>query len=231
MSKVKHWLDRRLYPDFGDYWDDRMFRDNLLGWLDTTSQVLDFGCGVGGLRDIFDFRDRAGKVAGVDVDPAAKSNPFLHDFRLIESDGRIPYPDETFDLVYSVNVLEHVRDPESCFREVRRVLKSGGRFMAKTPNFWHYVPLIASMTPNSFHIFINRVRGRSDEHTFPTAYRCNTPGAIERLSSRAGFNLRELQLVEGRPEYLRFAPPYTLPVGSTNDASTSCPVYHAFAAS
>jgi SAM-dependent methyltransferase len=45
----------------------------------------------------------------------------------------IPYPDGTFDVVIANHVLEHVQHPAAALSEVRRVLKSQGRFICQTP--------------------------------------------------------------------------------------------------
>ena len=45
----------------------------------------------------------------------------------------LPFADESFDLVISVAVLEHVRDPFAAARELQRVLKRGGRIFAAVP--------------------------------------------------------------------------------------------------
>lgn len=57
---------------------------------------------------------------------------------------QIPFPDGTFDLVYSSTVLEHTRSPEDVLRESLRVLKPGGYLMFVYPNYGaffegHYV--------------------------------------------------------------------------------------------
>jgi SAM-dependent methyltransferase len=132
-------------------------------------------------------------------------NPFLDEAR-ISSAERIPYPDDTFDVVFADNVLEHLTDPLKVFSEVHRVLRPGGRFLAKTPNRRHYVALIARMTPHRFHGCYNKLRGRSQVDTFPTLYRANSQRTIQTLAAAAGLDVERLTLLEGRPEYLRISP-------------------------
>jgi hypothetical protein len=86
-------------------------------------------------------------------------------------------------------------------------LKPGGRFLFKTPNRFHYMPLVSMLTPLRFHRAVNRWRGRATEDTFPTCYRAKSRGQIERLAEQTGFEVTKLERIEGRPEYLRFAPP------------------------
>lgn len=46
---------------------------------------------------------------------------------------RLPFLDGVFDAVFSFNVLEHVKDPFACAREISRVLKPGGRLYCVVP--------------------------------------------------------------------------------------------------
>ena len=202
MGSVREWIDKTLFPAYGKNWDDELFRQEILRFIQATDCVLDLGAGAGIVPQM-NFRGRAGKVCGIDPDPRVGSNPYLDEGKLGVGED-IPYADATFDLVFADNVLEHLANPTVVFREVARVLKPGGRFLAKTPNRWHYMPLIAQLTPHSFHRFINLRRGRCVEDTFPTLYRANSPRQLERIATESGLQLKAAALIEGRPEYLRF---------------------------
>ena len=204
-SKAVSWLDRRLYPAFSDHWDDALFRAKVLDHLDPSATLLDLGAG-SGIVPHMDFKHRAGLVCGLDLDPRVSANPLLHEGRVGDAE-RIPWPDDTFDVVVCNNVLEHLSRPAAVFREVRRCLKPGGTFLAKTPNSLHYVPLLAHCTPYAFHKWFNQKRGRASEDTFPTLYRANSSRSIHRHARSSGLTVDGIDHVEGRPEYLRFSAP------------------------
>jgi SAM-dependent methyltransferase len=199
---LKDFFDSRFYPNFGDDWSSRAYREFVLRQLRPTDHILDFGAGRGA-ESLHEFRDAVTRVSAVDVDAAVLENRSVDDARVLTSDGSIPYSDASFDAVVSAYVLEHLPDPRQSFREIRRVLKPGGLFLFMTPNRNHYVPLMASVTPHWFHVWFNSLRGREERDTFPTLYRANTPVDVRRLASEAGFSEATIELHEGRPEYLR----------------------------
>lgn len=197
-------LDQRWYPDCADNWDDELFRNRIAIHINRETRVLDLGAGAG-LVTQMNFRGLAAHVAGIDLDERVMANPFLDEAHLGTAEN-LPFQSASFDVVFSDNVLEHLPDPVAAFREVARVLRPGGRFLAKTPNKWHYMPLIARLTPHGFHRFYNRLRGRAGEDTFRTLYRANSRRDVARLASQSGLRVERLELIERRPEYLRLHP-------------------------
>lgn len=201
-SKQVAWLDSRLYPGTTGHWDDELFREAVLAVLEPHHALLDLGAGAGIVPQM-NFKGRCARVCGLDPDERVRENPYLDEGRVGVGES-IPWPDASFDVVTADNVLEHLDDPAAVLREVARVLKPGGTFLAKTPNRRHYMPVIARCTPHAFHAYINQKRGRKAVDTFPTRYKANTRAAIARLAEQVGLRVARIDLFERRPEYLRF---------------------------
>jgi SAM-dependent methyltransferase len=120
----------------------------------TGRDVLDVGCntGYGTVR----FVPVARRVVGVDVSPraieAAVDRAVNGQPEFILSGGLdLPFPDDSFDLVTSFQVLEHVPDPLVFLRELARVARPGGQVILATPNA--ATRLDPGMQPwNRFHV-------------------------------------------------------------------------------
>lgn len=202
-------MDRRFYPGEHRHSYDERFCAEICRYLGRAHVLLDLGAGAG-IVPAMNLRGRAARVYGLDPDERVLENPYLDEARVGRAEA-MPFADESFDVVVSDNVFEHLAYPEPALREVARVLKPGGLLFVKTPNRLHYMPLVAMLTPLRFHRFVNRVRGRASEDTYPTLYRANSPRVLTRLARRVGLELERLELAEGRPEYLRmWAPTYLL---------------------
>lgn len=109
-----------------------------LAALQQGETVLDLGAGVG--LDVFLAAQRvgpAGKVVGLDMTgemvERARRNACAGGYENVSFEigeiERLPFGADTFDVVISNCVLNHLPDKVAGFREVRRVLKPGGRMM------------------------------------------------------------------------------------------------------
>ncbi len=203
MSKITSFLDKKLYPEHDNNWDDKLFREEILFFIDSNSVLLDLGAGAGVVKEM-NFKGLCSKVCGIDLDERVAVNEMLDEGKIADV-SKIPYSDSTFDIVFSDNLMEHVDSPIRIYEEVRRVLKPGGIFMFKTPNKYHYMPLIARFTPHIFHQWFNKLRGRETIDTFPTKYQSNSKRDIKKIANMSGFNEVEIKILEGRPEYMRLS--------------------------
>jgi len=102
--------------------------------LPDSSRVLDLGCAFGfGTRQLLP-RYRA---YGHDLSAAyiARARRTVHGAVFTHGTAdQAPYPDNWFDGVLLLDVLEHVPDDQSVVREVRRVLRPDGRLIVSVPN-------------------------------------------------------------------------------------------------
>jgi SAM-dependent methyltransferase len=112
-----------------------------VGFAATGLHVLEIGCGKGALLDR--MRSAGHTASGIDPDAEAigfcnKTYPGI-DARVGFGD-ELPFADRSFDTVLSFDVFEHIADSDKHLREVRRVLRNGGRFLLQTPNKWTNIP-------------------------------------------------------------------------------------------
>lgn len=99
-------------------------------------RLIDVGCGRG---DFLRGFIRLGlECYGVDQTDAAKKICPEADIKIANLEKELPYPDNTFDIVYSKSVIEHFYHPENLAAEMHRILKPGGILVALTPD-WEWV--------------------------------------------------------------------------------------------
>jgi SAM-dependent methyltransferase len=127
-----HWWSlghRYLYASLLDRYCPEAARGN----------VLDAGCGTGGFTQWIRGRYDPERIVGLDMSDDALAR--CRDRGLVElmccPVERIPLPDDSFDLVLSLNVLYHreVTDDVGALREMRRVIAPGGYLLLNLPAF------------------------------------------------------------------------------------------------
>ena len=105
---------------------------NFDGFKD--KDVLEIGCGIG--TDGQAFAEKGARYVGVDLSPnsiALSQERFnLFDikgtFKVVNAEEGIPFPDDSFDHVYSFGVIHHTPNPRAVVDEIYRVLRQGGTF-------------------------------------------------------------------------------------------------------
>ncbi|MBI2031227.1 MAG: class I SAM-dependent methyltransferase [Candidatus Levybacteria bacterium] len=98
--------------------------------------ILDAGCGDGGLAKEIAARFSTVKLYGVDIsrEGCRLAKKYCVETKVADLNKKIPYPNNYFDFIVSQEVLEHILDTDRYFEEFNRVLKKGGRVVITTPN-------------------------------------------------------------------------------------------------
>lgn len=128
---------RSIYEKEDDHWWFLGRRKVLSALLDGLERhedlrILDVGCGTGGN---FAFLADYGEVEGCDYSEEAirfcrlRGGPPAQ----VASIYELPYEDGSFDLVTCLDVIEHLRFDLPAFKELARVLKTGGHLLATLP--------------------------------------------------------------------------------------------------
>lgn len=93
---------------------------------------LDIGCHDGYWSDR--LKQKGYGVNALDIEPLY-AGAITHDV-----EQGLPYADQSFDLIWCTEVLEHLRNPEFLFAEIKRVMRPGGTAILTTPNshWWFY---------------------------------------------------------------------------------------------
>lgn len=177
------------------------------------TDILDFGAGRGAhwfintktrgsllRRHLRDLRGEGVVVTACDVESAVFEHPCSDRQIKIQVGNPLPFDDETFDLIVTDCVVEHLERPREVCNELIRVLKPGGQICIRTPSKWSYVALAATLVPNRLHVkFLSKIQpNRIGVDVFPTYYRMNSIRSLRRL-----FDGHQVHVTKffGDPEY------------------------------
>jgi SAM-dependent methyltransferase len=115
---------------------------HLLPHLRPGMSLLDVGCGPGTVTADLAEVVAPGEVVGLDAAPEVLDEARAHaaergvDVRFEVGDVyALSYPDSSFDVVHAHQVLQHLTDPVSALREMRRVTKPGGLVSVRDSDF------------------------------------------------------------------------------------------------
>ncbi len=98
-------------------------------------KVLEIGCGIGSV--VFELSQKGYEVTGTDIsgEAIAYGQKKYGDIHLeVQAAETLPYEDESFDVVLSFDLFEHIARIDRHVSEVGRVLRPGGYYLFQTPN-------------------------------------------------------------------------------------------------
>lgn len=105
-------------------------------------RIVDLGCGNGditlmfkeelGTREVYgvDFNERMVQLAG---------QRGIEAYCLDLNEDILPFPDGFADIAFSLEVIEHLINPDNMLKEAHRVLRRGGYLLISTPNLSSWV--------------------------------------------------------------------------------------------
>ncbi len=124
-----------------------------LPYLKSGQRLLDIGCGPGTITVGLAAIVAPGEVTGMDLAESqialARERAAEHKLQntrfITGSVYEVPFPNETFDVVFCHTVFEHLKEPVPAMREIRRVLKPGGVAALRCPDWGGFV--VHPLTP------------------------------------------------------------------------------------
>lgn len=150
-------INRQLFYDhFADEFDERMNKYDVNRRLDIVfneflhkvglknKKLLDAGCGTGLFAK--EACLRGARVTALDIGAnLLKKVQEKCNAKIVHGDLlKLPFPDNSFDIVIAIESIEHTKNPRKAISEVIRVTKKNGYFIITTPNLlWHFAVDIA----------------------------------------------------------------------------------------
>jgi len=107
---------------------------NYLKGIHPNCELLEYGAGIGNLLKMIIALGITENITAADIIPSPVQLP--RQVRWIQSDLNYPIgvPDNSFDVIVSTEVIEHLENPRATFREFHRILRPGGKLVVTTPN-------------------------------------------------------------------------------------------------
>lgn|GEM_PF-2321093 len=198
---------RKLFLQYYSYPNNisryEAMKNEIMANIFSGSRVLDAGCGYNAAA-ISEFSDLIGEAVGVDLTREFKTRPNIKTYTADLE--KLPFDNDYFDLIISTSTCEHLKNPSKVFKELARVLKSGGKIIFTTPNKYCFTCLISSFLPTSFKGFLlKKMFGEDVYDNYPTYYRCNTKHQVKKIAKENNLTVEKTLVLYDSPWYLMFS--------------------------
>jgi ubiquinone/menaquinone biosynthesis C-methylase UbiE len=178
-----------------------IYEDVLKENMNKNYNWLDLGCGLHILppwryNQETELVQNAKILVGLDYDLLSlRKHKTIH--KRVRGDIKnLPFSDNTFHLITSNMVFEHLEKPESQIAEIYRILKPGGVLLFHTPNSLSYGTIAAKVIPEFLKgKLISFLQKRKEQDIFPTFYRINSRNKINNIAQKIGFRVDEIKMI------------------------------------
>lgn len=180
---------KRYDPDFKYIWE--RYHEELHKNIDATKIWVDLGCGKN--PHVAEFGGMAAYSVGTDLfADAGISLPFV-----VSRLPLLPFQSESVDVVTLSFVVEHLKEVESNFQEIYRILKPRGILIVLTTNAASPYIVLARWTPFKFkNIIIRKLYRVQEDDVLPTFHRFNFPKEFHELGLKMPFVLQRLHYLQ-----------------------------------
>lgn len=154
--------------------------ERVLIQLDLKGDILDFGAGTGNLTRRLQALGRFKSISAIDI---IQHSPQVDDsIKFLSGDLNYPtdIPAQTFDIIVSAEVIEHLENPRAVAREWFRLLRPGGTLIFSTPNNESWRSLLALVLQGHFVLF--------GDSSYPAHITPLLRRDVERILKEAGFS-------------------------------------------
>jgi len=196
------------YTNIGNYARARVFRSQITRLnLNEMQNILDLGCGYGEYSVMVSQALSGKKIFALDIDVRALNRVRMAKEKLnLENltihEGKIDtLPTEGLDLIYSVDVFEHIPENEMPFAECYKKLKVGGHLMIKIPNkvqrtffspkyFAEHNEWVDHEHPGQV-CFLEDLKARFQKEGFKVVFAAQTDGLLARLAWEIAYFMKK----------------------------------------
>jgi len=189
-----------------------LYKDTLKSYIKKDMVWLDLGCGhhilpAWHLKEEKELVKKSKRIVGLDYTMDSLLKHESIDLKVRGDITSLPFDDNSFDIITSNMVIEHLKDPLVQFKEIARILKPGGIFIFHTPNKYGYPNILARFIPESLkNKAIYLLQGRIEDDVFDTYYRANSRDQITRLAQAADLKIEKIRMLVSSAQFIVIPP-------------------------